>query len=156
MMQPTTDTYPIEFKTDFADDAYPVDFADATARPVTVLDISHWQGKMNPDKTIAAGADGIIIRAGSIDNVTGVCYTDYHFYLNADDFQHRIPMGCYWYFRPNHDPIKQADYFSGLLNDVWWKIPPGADVECNPNSDSPYNVSRWLYKFLLRVEANIT
>ena len=47
------------------------------------IDISHWQKKMDWAKAKAAGVQFAIIRAGSVDNATGVCYTDYEFENNV-------------------------------------------------------------------------
>jgi GH25 family lysozyme M1 (1,4-beta-N-acetylmuramidase) len=39
-------------------------------------DVSKWQGDMNWEKADSAGANFAFIRAGSIDNISGNCYTD--------------------------------------------------------------------------------
>ena len=134
-------------------DNYPYSFADATEVPACIPDVSHWQGDIDANKFIAAGAHGVIIRAGSCNNTTGVCYTDYQLDDNIIKFEERLPIGFYWYYRPNHDPIKQADEFCYYIAD-FGIIPPVCDFECNPNNDNQEDVARWLYKFLLRLEAN--
>jgi GH25 family lysozyme M1 (1,4-beta-N-acetylmuramidase) len=47
------------------------------------IDVSHWQGVMDWAKAKAAGVQFAIIRAGSIDANTGVCYTDYQYEANV-------------------------------------------------------------------------
>jgi GH25 family lysozyme M1 (1,4-beta-N-acetylmuramidase) len=39
------------------------------------VDVSHWQKRMDWQKAKDAGAEYAFIRAGSINNITGVCYT---------------------------------------------------------------------------------
>jgi GH25 family lysozyme M1 (1,4-beta-N-acetylmuramidase) len=138
-----------------ATEVYPYTLVDATEVPVCVPDISTWQGEVDADKFIAAGAHGVIVRAGSIDNISGVCYTDYQYDANIERFSGKIPMGAYWYYRPNHDPLKQADYFSVILRSNDWHIAPVADVECNPNNNTQYQVQGWLYKFISRLADNL-
>ncbi len=120
--------------------------------PVCVPDISVYQGDVDPLKFIQAGAHGVIIRAGSITNLTGVLYEDDQFQNNINKFAGELPMGAYWYYRVNHDPIKQAEYFADLLDRNEWDIPPTADVEVNPNADSAYDFGRWLKRFVDRLE----
>lgn len=94
------------------------------------IDVSKWNGRMNWSKTLSKRIRFAICRAGSIDNITGKCYTDYQFENNlgaCDD----LPMGAYWYFRPNHDSIKQADYFSNLLTRGNFLLLPKFDFENN-------------------------
>ena len=93
------------------------------------VDVSKWQGDMNWDQCASAGAGFAFVRAGSIDNTSGNCYTDYQFIRNISLAPDYIPTGCYWYFRPNHDPIRQADYFSDLIGEEAWLIPPVLDLE---------------------------
>jgi GH25 family lysozyme M1 (1,4-beta-N-acetylmuramidase) len=92
------------------------------------VDVSKWQGTMDWKVCKQAGARFAFVRAGSIDNVTGQCYTDYKFVENQKALQY-MPTGFYWYFRPNHDPVKQADYFSNLIEYVDWKLRPVMDLE---------------------------
>jgi len=37
-------------------------------------DVSHWQGLINWGQMASAGAQFVIVRAGSIDGTTGKCY----------------------------------------------------------------------------------
>lgn len=81
----------------------------------TGIDVSKWQGQMDWNQAYNAGARFAFIRAGSIDNISGQCYEDYQFRRNAEIAPDYMPCGFYWYMRPNHDPVKQADYFTNLL-----------------------------------------
>lgn len=93
------------------------------------VDVSKWQGEMDWPKARNAGAQFAYIRAGSIDSVTGVCYTDYQFERNADLAPQYMPVGYYWFMRPNHDPIRQADYFLNLLASVPRQLEQVCDIE---------------------------
>jgi GH25 family lysozyme M1 (1,4-beta-N-acetylmuramidase) len=77
-----------------------------------------------------AGAKFAFVRAGSI-SVGGELYTDYFFEKNAALAPDFFPTGFYWYFRPQHDPVAQADYFCNLIKDREWLLPPVLDLENN-------------------------
>ena len=84
---------------------------------------------MNWGKAREAGARFAFIRAGSIDNITGECYTDYQFDRNSSVAPGIMPVGYYWYFRPNHDTVKQAEYFMKLLEGKTRQLPIVCDIE---------------------------
>jgi len=114
------------------------------------VDVSKWQGVMDWQKCYNAGAKYAFIRAGSIDNLTGVPYYDYQYPLNAMDAPKYLPVGFYWYFRPNHDPLVQADYFCDLIEDDSWLLPPVIDVE-DAGGKTPGQVADAVIAFLVRV-----
>ena len=97
-------------------------------------DVSHWQGLWNAVKAYAAGWRFVFIRAGSIDNVSGIPYEDYRFRENAlkvlGIFKY---FGFYWYFRPNHDPVKQAKFFADLIRLTGFTLLPVVDIEQHGN-----------------------
>lgn len=94
------------------------------------IDVSRWQGEMDWYKTLSAGAKFAYIRAGSCQSADGVCYTDHQFERNAAIAANYLPIGFYWYFRPNWSPTTQAQYFVGLIGLKKWSLPPVIDVEC--------------------------
>ncbi len=117
-----------------------------------LIDISHWQGEMDWDVFMQSDAEGCIIRAGSCNAVTGIPYTDYKYEQNmtaVDSFTEVI--GTYWYWRANHDPIEQADYYADLLKFKPWNLPPVADVEAWGNVNMSTMQSR-LKKFVDRLQ----
>ena len=118
------------------------------------VDVSKWQGDMNWDQCASAGAGFAFVRAGSIDNTSGNCYTDYQFIRNISLAPDYIPTGCYWYFRPNHDPIKQADYFSDLIGEEAWLIPPVLDLETT-GGKTPSAVTGAAAAFIAQVYNNL-
>jgi len=94
------------------------------------VDVSRWQGEMDWAKCAAAGAQYAFIRAGSIDSITGQCYTDYQFDRNADLApQYMTGVGYYWYLRPNFSIDKQTDYISNLLQPVFSNMDDVMDCE---------------------------
>jgi lysozyme len=93
------------------------------------IDVSKWQKEMNWQKAKSAGAHFAFIRAGSITMYTGEPYTDHQFLRNAKLAPDYMPVGVYLYFRPQHDPIKQANYFIDLIRDKRAKLPPVLDLE---------------------------
>src|SRR3990167_8078405 len=90
------------------------------------IDVSYYQSgdpdkpiPMNWNKAKDAGVQFAIVRAGSINNITGVCYEDYQFRNNVANLALvDIPYALYWYFRPNHSTVKQAEYFLKLAKDA--------------------------------------
>jgi GH25 family lysozyme M1 (1,4-beta-N-acetylmuramidase) len=75
-----------------------------------------------------AGANFAFCRAGSI-SIGGALYTDYQFERNAGLAPDYMPTGFYWYFRPQHSPTNQADYFCDLIEDTERLLPPVLDME---------------------------
>ena len=93
------------------------------------IDVSKWQGEMDWNKARSAGARFAFARAGSCNLVSGDCYTDYQFERNALIAPDYMPIGFYWYFRPQHNPITQANYFCELIRDRRNKLPAVIDLE---------------------------
>ena len=93
------------------------------------IDVSKWQREMDWNKARSAGARFAFVRAGSCNLVGGDCYTDYQFERNTLLAPDYMPIGFYWYFRPQHDPILQANYFTTLINDRRAKLPAVIDLE---------------------------
>lgn len=93
------------------------------------IDVSYWQGLWDWDISVEKDIKFAFIRAGSITNTTGVCYEDYLFRENAEAAPSKLPVGFYWYFRPQHSPTKQADYFCDLIVPEDWLLPPVIDIE---------------------------
>ena len=92
-------------------------------------DVSHWQAGIAWGQMVAAGAKFVVVRAGSIDNLTGVPYEDYRWASNSIEAPKHLPMGSYWYFRPKYSGIVQAQYFANLLKGKDLKLPAYIDVE---------------------------
>ena len=119
------------------------------------IDVSKWQGLWDWENAEAAGVHFAFIRAGSINNATGACYKDNQFNNNALIAPEYMPVGFYWYFRPNHSAAKQADYFSELIMPENWIMPPVMDLE-DSGGLSSNDVSLAAEKFCTRVYKNTT
>jgi lysozyme len=114
------------------------------------IDVSKWQGEMDWHKARSAGARFAFIRAGSITEVQGVCYTDFQFERNARIAPDYMPIGFYWYFRPQHDPIKQANYFCSLIRGKRFLMPPVIDLETTGGL-APFQVTEQARQFIFEV-----
>lgn len=125
--------------------------AEAMADRLLGIDVSKWQGEMDWNKAADSGAKFAFIRAGSITNLGGELYTDFQFERNAVMASEFMPVGFYWYFRPQHDPIKQAEYFYNLIFPETWLIPPVIDVE-NDGGLSPAEYADAVTAFLDELE----
>lgn len=119
-----------------------------------ILDLSHWNAPSDLtkpavqdwEKAKAQGVVGAIIRLGSINDVTGVCYEDYRlreFVAGAKNAG--IPIGYYWYMRPKWGGGRQLDYVLKTLSTLALPLDldmcidveePGADV--NGPGSAPY------------------
>lgn len=114
------------------------------------IDVSWWQGEMDWYKSVSGGAKFAYIRAGSCQAVDGVCYTDFQFERNAGIAVNYLPIGFYWYFRPNWSPVQQAQYFVDLIGYRKWCLPPVIDVECSGDC-SPAQVKDAIKLFLYQI-----
>lgn len=95
-----------------------------------IPDISHWTGDADFEQMKAAGAKGVILRAGSCNAYTGVPYTDYKWERNIDLAPQQLPViAVYWYYRPQHDPNRQADYLLELIEQCDFPVIPAPDFE---------------------------
>ena len=115
------------------------------------IDVSKWQAEITWPKTKLAGMDFAIIRAGSVDNITGKCYIDFQFERNSIEAPKVMPVGYYWYFRPGQNPITQAQYFADLINPAGFTIYPTCDIE-ESNGKSPQHITSVLWTFCDRIK----
>ena len=133
--------------------------ADVPANRVLGVDVSHWQAKrdvvpvrhMDWEKCKQAGAQFAYIRAGSITAISGELYEDFEFQYNSEVAPQLLPTGYYWYFRPNHDPMAQANFFINLIVNTNYKLYPWVDVEVDGGL-SPDGVANQLQIFVDRMD----
>ena len=118
------------------------------------IDVSKWQGEMDWHKARSAGARYAFIRAGAI-STGGECYTDYQFERNSRIAPDYFPIGFYWYFRPQHDPIKQADYFCSLIRDTRALLPPVLDLESHGGLTA-FQITDAAKQFIYHVYSRLT
>jgi lysozyme len=119
------------------------------------IDVSKWQLEMNWHKARSAGARFAFIRAGSISNVGGQCYTDYQFERNARIAPDFFPIGFYWYFRPQFDPVGQANYFCSLIRGKRALLPPVLDLESTGDL-APFEITDAAKQFICQVYHRLT
>jgi GH25 family lysozyme M1 (1,4-beta-N-acetylmuramidase) len=116
------------------------------------IDLSHWNPNWRPAETLEAGAKFAILRAGSINDVTGIPYRDnlidQHYARGAPT---ALKLGYYWYMRPQHDPVKQADYFWEIVKGFRRELPLWCDIENNGNL-APKAVTSAVLRFCARLE----
>jgi len=113
---------------------------------VYVPDVSFWQGNINEEVMLSRNILGLIIRIGSINKDTGECYKDYLFEENVSKFYGEVPLGGYWYFRPEHSGVKQSEYILECMNEI--KQDFGAEFHLPINADAEENaknVSKAVY-----------
>lgn len=102
----------------------------------TMVDVSRWQGNIDEDVMLSRNPLAMVIRLGSI-NSSGVPYSDYLVYENASKFGGDIPLGFYWYFRPEQSGQVQAEFAAKVLNEIHTDfgvvshLPIFVDVESN-------------------------
>jgi lysozyme len=90
--------------------------------PVVGVDVSHWQGVMDWDRALAAGAGFAFIKASE-----GNGYQDPQFDRNRVELDKRhIPFGVYHFLKPDKDWKKQAEFFAQAAVGA---LPPVVDVE---------------------------
>ena len=119
------------------------------------IDVSKWQREMDWPTAKKAGAQFAIIRAGSINSVTGQCYEDYQFIRNSGLAPEYMPfIAYYWYFRPQWGPKKQADYFCTLTEGAFRNLRLVADVETDGNL-SDYHAGESVQIFCERIRENV-
>ncbi len=120
-----------------------------------IADFSKWQGDIDYDVLDDQDLSGVIVRAGSINYLTGVPYTDFKFEINATkSAEYFKVLGFYWYWRANQDPNLQAKYFCDLIKYKEWSLPPIADIESS-NGIPPNLLRSRLKTFLDGIEARL-
>lgn len=104
-------------------------------RPVLVLDISKWQGIIDPARMKAAGVDGVMLRASYATN-TGSRPDE-----KADEFAASlaaagIPFGWYHYFHPARPVGEQFSVFKSVVEQYGYKLRLALDLEEKHGVDS--------------------
>lgn len=85
------------------------------------LDISHWQGVFFPTIFLNKGLNFLISKGSDFFNNLEVGFYDSRVRYNAEAaFSYSIPFGIYMWFKPQYNPIKQADFYL----DLYWELVP--------------------------------
>jgi lysozyme len=116
----------------------------ATGTTLPGVDVSTWDGTIDWNAVAASGVKFAYIRVSD-----GLGYPDDQFDANwANARAAGVARGVYQYFRPNQDPIAQADYLlmhMGTLQDG--DLPPVIDLEVNgglSQADVLASVHQWV------------
>lgn len=99
------------------------------------IDVSRWQGVMDWTQAVKGGAQFAIVRAGSIDNYSGIAYADTQLFNNAGAAG-LLPVSYYWFFRPNQPVERQAKYFVDLVLNIRRDFPVWCDIELAGNAST--------------------
>ncbi len=115
------------------------------------IDVSHWQGTIDWDRV---AGDGIAFAFIRVSDGTGT--RDRTFARNWSEARRvGILRGAYQYFRPNQDPVAQADLLVDALQAASdpGELPPVIDVEEHRGAPSHSEYARRIRQWLDRVEA---
>ena len=108
------------------------------------IDLSHYQSGVNWQKVKASGISFVYAKA-----TEGITNVDARFASHRAGAQaEALLFGAYHFFRPNDDPIKQAEHFLKTAAPNEGDLAPVLDLEIAPNQSEKAqyvaNVSRWL------------
>lgn len=107
------------------------------------IDVSHYQGKVDWEKVRRAGIVFAFVKASE-----GVTMTDPLFERNwRSSAKSKMLRGAYHFFRPQFDPVEQADHFLDLVYDDPGELPPTLDIEALGNLSPDNAISgarRWM------------
>jgi len=113
---------------------------------VVGVDVSHWQGNMDWEKT-KQFAQYAKIRAGY-----GNAERDGQLDANrADCHEVDMPFGLYWFVKPSKDWRKHASSFASIWKEDKGNLPPTADIEVSEGL-SKSELSNWIEKFVKEFE----
>jgi len=94
---------------------------------ILIVDISHWNGNVDPYKLIAAGISAVIAKAGQYWKNQET--TDSKYFVNMDRLEEaQLPHGSYYYFQPAESLSNQARHCKRLWS-AYPKYPIILDVE---------------------------
>ena len=108
------------------------------------IDVSHWQGVIDWGRVVADAQQVrfVVVRTG--DGLT----PDREFAANWPRAKNvGLPRGCYYYYRPELDPVLQADLFLERLGGDFGELEPWLDIEeLTPRPPKVEELLTWLEK----------
>lgn len=110
--------------------------------PLQGIDVSHFQGTIDWARVSGAG-----MRFAYAKATEGITYVDPAFAANAAGASAQgLPFGGYHFFRPNDDPVRQAEHFLKNVTVGSGSLPPALDVEVAAASgiDLAADVAAWV------------
>ena len=116
-------------------------------------DISFYQNPIRWE-ILSSRISFVIIRSGDGIRPDG---QDPKFTENWQDAKaHNVVRGSYWFFRPEIDPVRQANQMISLLSSDWGEMGIYADLEMNQTHMSKAAYTTALLKFINTAEPQIT
>jgi len=110
------------------------------------IDVSYYQETINWPKVKASGVEFVFVRVSD-----GLYFDDPMFAANwAGTKSSNLIRGAYQFFRPEQDPIEQADVLVAALLADPGELPPVIDVE-DAGGQSPAEIARRVKIWLARV-----
>ena len=93
--------------------------------PVTGIDVSKWQKKVDWKVALQQGIAFTFIRASEGERQVDPCFE----HNMIQTYELGIPRGVYHFFKPAGDPIKQAEMFSTIIKSWRFELDAVVDVE---------------------------
>ena len=125
--------------------------------PITGIDASKFQGKIDWAAMVQAGVKFAFLRAG--DGIASGFFADLMFAYNRKIASFRkVPTGAYYYARFNISAQKQAEAFCKIIGKLQpGELPPVIDVEDEPGARTLNEVQRlqFLHNFVSIVESTL-
>ena len=119
------------------------------------LDVSRWQGNMNPLRARQAGIRFCVIKATDANDSSGMPFTDTQFDRNANLFPSLMLTTYYHFFRPSNRLTEQADYFYDRIKHKNRQLPPVLDVERNSQRFSRSEMQSRVFRFVDRLSRRL-
>ena len=101
---------------------------DVIPGPLDGIDVSHFQGEIDWQQVKASGIHFAYAKA-----TEGLTYIDPNYHQNAAGAAAEgVTFGAYHFYRPDKDPIDQAEHFLNVIATTKGSLPPAIDVEVMP------------------------
>ena len=97
---------------------------------ILVTDVSSWNGILDFETMLLAGASGTRMRASGAWLNTPYCFTDIKFAINSQQANAlQYPFGCYHFLSDTMTGTAQAQYFLSVTDGIRGQLPACVDVE---------------------------
>ncbi len=113
------------------------------ASPITGIDVSKYQGKIDFKKVKAAGIHYVFVRA-----TEGITYQDAFIKQNIEEAREAgLVIGAYHFYETDDDPVSQLNNFTSMVTLQAGDLPPVVDIEKlhdNDQIDLTQNIQTYL------------
>jgi len=111
--------------------------------PITGIDVSKYQGKVDFEKVKAAGIRYVFVRA-----TEGITYQDAFIKQNLEEAREAgLVIGAYHFYETDDDPVSQLNNFTSMVTLQAGDLPPVVDIEKlhdNDQVDLTQNIQTYL------------